>query len=437
MHFFRNSPLDDVLASIHLFLQHLDQLITQCLQPNTPDDCIAMLTRALLHMRYACSRGKSVQLAIAEQTNLGDAFSMLLTPSSSILSGRPAQLCFQMLVNACSGNAATQRLIWSTHKRTFFAVIDQPSHPHAELCRMIVYMMLLNDVPDTAEAKTLLKSIIAQYRAEIDAKTATIPEHLQFCLEYFCCHRRQMLPLYAPLDDHERVAFLQFTSDYLRQPADGDDAVEQRAVVSKDLVHYWCKEFKKKSDCVLKTEHSYVNSIHPREVYALLEVISTMSGHVDYAAQLAADNSLFLNAGTLLAAISALGQKSQNVFTPVSKLDQIAPNSRESAAIEGDISYDLKAMLVRVVANLAYRNERNQELAREMDILLAVLNCTSVDARNPLIKEWSVLAIRNLCDGCAENQAIIAGLMKVGDADNSDVVKEFNLEMGSMRIGEK
>lgn len=46
------------------------------------------------------------------------------------------------------------------------------------------------------------------------------------------------------------------------------------------------------------------------------------------------------------------------------------------------------------------------------------------------------MAIRNICEGNKENQAIVASLTKVGDADNSDILKEFNIEFGSMRIGE-
>lgn len=50
-----------------------------------------------------------------------------------------------------------------------------------------------------------------------------------------------------------------------------------------------------------------------------------------------------------------------------------------------------------------------------------------------MIKEWSILAIRNLCEGNAENQEIIRQLTKVGDT-KSDIIKELNLDLGSLRI---
>lgn len=51
-----------------------------------------------------------------------------------------------------------------------------------------------------------------------------------------------------------------------------------------------------------------------------------------------------------------------------------------------------------------------------------------------MIKEWSILAIRNLCENNLENQQIVRQLSKVGDAKNSDVLKEFNIDLGSLRI---
>lgn len=421
--------MDDKVAAVHGIAHFVPLLYTDVSIP----DRILLLAKMLQNLRHSCSIGPEIRRALASSDDLSCLHDLFTLPDSEFR--QPAKFGWQMLVNCCYDDVVSKRLVWGHHQQTILAVLDDPSNPHAELCRMVVHTLLVHDILNAEDTKAVLKLLIAQYRDECDRKSETLPEHLQFSLEYFGCRRRGFLPLYGSLTDHERVAFLQFIGDYVRgSPGDTDTSTEP---LSKDLVQYLCKEFKKKSDCVLKTAASYADSIHPREVYALLEVISALSGDSVHAALLAADSSLFLNVGCLLAAITSLGQKSENVFTPISKLGQIAPNSSEDATIERDISYDLKTMLVRTIANLAHRNAKNQELAREMDILLAVLNCTSVDARNPLIKEWSVLAIRNLCDGCPENQAIVRGLMKVGDADNSEVLKEFNLEMGSMRIAGK
>lgn len=51
-----------------------------------------------------------------------------------------------------------------------------------------------------------------------------------------------------------------------------------------------------------------------------------------------------------------------------------------------------------------------------------------------VIKEWSILAIRNLCEGNSENQKLIRQLNKIGDDNKSSVLKEFDSETGMMRI---
>lgn len=48
-----------------------------------------------------------------------------------------------------------------------------------------------------------------------------------------------------------------------------------------------------------------------------------------------------------------------------------------------------------------------------------------------MIREWSILAIRNLCEDNLENQKIIENLNKLGDAKNSIVTKRKD---GTIRI---
>lgn len=49
------------------------------------------------------------------------------------------------------------------------------------------------------------------------------------------------------------------------------------------------------------------------------------------------------------------------------------------------------------------------------------------------MKEWSILAIRNLLDNNAENQKLIHQLTQQGRVAN-DVVQEFQPENGFMRL---
>lgn len=186
----------------------------------------------------------------------------------------------------------------------------------------------------------------------------------------------------------------------------------------------------------MKTDTTYVDSIEPEVVITLLDIISTATGQDKYMALLKDDRSLFLNLGCLLQALHKIGKASDSIFSPIQKLDALVPTSNVNGDFEKDISYAMKTKLVKSLANLSHRNKRNQELAREMEIMISIFECTTADARNPLIKEWSILAIRNLCEDNPENQEIVRNLTKVGEAENP-LLKEMGLETGMLRIGKQ
>lgn len=181
---------------------------------------------------------------------------------------------------------------------------------------------------------------------------------------------------------------------------------------------------------------TYVESIDPQIVVSLLDIISIATSQEKYIKTLKDDRSLFLNLGCLLQALHKIGKSSGSIFSPIHKLEALVPTSNVSGDYEKEISYSLKTKLVKSLANLSHRNKRNQELAREMEIMLSIFECTNADARNPLIKEWSILAIRNLCEDNPENQEIVKNMTKVGDAENP-LLKEMGLEAGMLRIGKQ
>lgn len=207
-------------------------------------------------------------------------------------------------------------------------------------------------------------------------------------------------------------------------------------IINKALLKNISSEFKTESDCILKTVSTYVDSIDPQRVVAMLDIISSVTAQKKYQLFFEDDRSLFLNLGCLLQLIHKIGKKSDSIFSPIQKLDALVPTSNENGDFEKEFSYSFKTKLVKSLANLSYKCKRNQDLAREMEIMQSVFECTNADARNPLIKEWSILAIRNLCEGNLENQELVNSLTKVGDVANS-LLNEMGLESGMLRIGKQ
>ena len=88
-------------------------------------------------------------------------------------------------------------------------------------------------------------------------------------------------------------------------------------------------------------------------------------------------------------------------------------------------TFGMRRDLVGLIANLSFRNKKVQDLVREFDGIVLILNQCNLDSENPFIREWSLLALRNLCEDNVENQKVISSLKENEIPDN-----EFQKEMG-------
>ncbi|CAG9129849.1 hypothetical protein JYU34_010537 [Plutella xylostella] len=103
-------------------------------------------------------------------------------------------------------------------------------------------------------------------------------------------------------------------------------------------------------------------------------------------------------------------------------------------SVERHVAFGLKAALVRVLANLCWKNQANKRQMRELDVIPVLLDSCNIDARNPLIMQWVIFAIRNLCENCPENQEVIAKLTLQGPVDN-EVLKDMGLTLHVDALG--
>uniref|UniRef100_A0A0P4W0F0 Ataxin-10 domain-containing protein n=1 Tax=Scylla olivacea TaxID=85551 RepID=A0A0P4W0F0_SCYOL len=87
--------------------------------------------------------------------------------------------------------------------------------------------------------------------------------------------------------------------------------------------------------------------------------------------------------------------------------------------------------------NQQHQFSYSSKQVREMDGLLLILESSKFDARNPLIKEASIFALRNLLEGNLENQRCIGELRMEGVAENPGLAElgmQAVQEGGKVRI---
>ncbi|XP_050306129.1 uncharacterized protein LOC126743191 [Anthonomus grandis grandis] len=161
------------------------------------------------------------------------------------------------------------------------------------------------------------------------------------------------------------------------------------------------------------------------EVSRILELLAHLSSDDKYLPFLQNDKNLLINAGVLLINAHRLGKQKNNVFSPVQKLSEIQMPGDE---LRRNPVFGFKADLVRLIGNLCWKNKKMQDLAREAELIPVLLDCCNMDAKNPFIIQWAILAIRNLCEQNNENQTIISSLTQRGVV-SSEILEEFGLTL--------
>ncbi|KAJ3238268.1 hypothetical protein HDU81_008092 [Chytriomyces hyalinus] len=76
--------------------------------------------------------------------------------------------------------------------------------------------------------------------------------------------------------------------------------------------------------------------------------------------------------------------------------------------------YMMKVDAMKVLCTAAFKCRAAQDEIRRVGGIPVILNHCTIDDQNPFIKEWSVFAIRNLCEGNLENQRLIESMEVVG-----------------------
>ncbi|XP_055585846.1 ataxin-10 [Uranotaenia lowii] len=334
--------------------------------------------------------------------------------------------CLQLLANLCVQNKSNQETILKEFKDFLLKSIeDNTSYTNAST--MIVYNSFIYKSEIGLSAQELLEVLLANVEKN-RTDQSEVPEFVSIFLEYLMCESNEIVDQYDKISNEKRILFLHYLTEYIRYDN------RRNRPLTQDLFKHLLTNFKRKSDEILKTnEDTKMELGDVEEVFTLLALLSDCTCVEPYGSFLRQDGSLFLNMGCLLRLLQKRGKsEDENMFTPIQKVEEILKIRQGTSElnIEQEISFSLKSSLVKALANLSYKNKKNQNLAREMEIMSAILDCTNLDARNPFIQEWSILAIRNLCEENPENQQFIASLTKIGDAPNSSLTADFTTGTG-------
>lgn len=154
------------------------------------------------------------------------------------------------------------------------------------------------------------------------------------------------------------------------------------------------------------------------------------------------DGTMFRLASSISGSILLLSPSSENVtefkMTTTSlavqaliDLHSEAHDPKSSKLSSMNSVYGVRGTAIRVVALSCDRDKAIQDAVRKKGGLIPVLSALSYEKdvdRNPFLREWSIIAVRNLCHGNQENASEIANLELVDVQTSNDVLDRAGLE---------
>jgi len=194
-----------------------------------------------------------------------------------------------------------------------------------------------------------------------------------------------------------------------------------------DLLRFVTSEFKVRSTALFVTMKKSERDVDPREVMQLLELIVGSTKNPDFLGTvLQSDKSLLIDAVYLLRMVHEAGkQNAEGMFGIRPALEDVRDEERMAAT---QPVFGLKRDLVRLIANLVHEHRENQDEVREHQGVELLLDCSQADGKNPLIRQWVVFAIRNLCLGNLENQEVVRSIERKGKI-NADMMNDIGVQI--------
>jgi Spinocerebellar ataxia type 10 protein domain len=405
-----------------------------------PDDRASDLIRSL---RNECAQSAAIQQSIVSSESLlqvlFDAILLPLSASQNPLKNidelRP--LACQMLHNSAVGNSQLQQELWSVvspRAVDLLAVASQDSKFAFSACALIHVLSFgsvdrLSNVVCNGPLFAAFLNCCKNDRQNDDDDAISY-----LCLlvrrAFDCGIGADMMRTVGSSDDerdrlavfHAIDAFVdRWTSDERsrdRSLVRSDDGNDDAPLVADDVV-YLATEFRRRCNEAHKSsQESIALGGNSSLIVTMLHVLANITAHATNALrdQLKQAALVETSLGLLRIAKMAAGGASSSSSAAA------ASSSSASSA------YGFRRELVRIVANMSYRHRPTQDEVRILEGIPLLLDLCTLDGNNPFIREWALLAIRNLCEENIDNQRVIEAIKPIGVADPDGLRREFGIE---------
>jgi len=295
-------------------------------------------------------------------------------------------------------------------------------------------------------------NLVFQDQNRLDTKSRIFGSHIVNCLLRnqdsmveeclnFCLAMSKLLPTlfhqYQRGEEWSRSCLeLYFNSESYLQHLTSEQRVTMVDIIpcppTSDVLHLLISDFTYLTDVHLLTtgqESTVSGALEANHILSLTRFLASCSCRDESKLpQMMKNNkSLVINTFYLLKLIHQSAGVDENLtvlskLSDVMDLDETDPSNK----IVDSPTFGFKWKLIELLTNLVWEHPDNQTLVGELDGVALLLDCSQIDARNPLITQRVILAIRALTYNHAGNQSVLAGMEKLGAADG-DLLSELGL----------
>ncbi|KAK6632541.1 hypothetical protein RUM43_013309 [Polyplax serrata] len=387
------------------------------------------LIDAFRYLRNGCAGNEEFQSMLGENPELVPNVNSILREISrkDCVDDDNAILCLttalQFLGNFLVNNRKNQTTVWSICNDTLDKCLYVNNGKVQHCCLMILYNVFLGN-------PQILNSLTHSYEKVMEvAVSENFTEFAVFNIELFISSSSYMRNFYNQLSVNSRLVILE---EIQRLCEDRKGLYP----IPTDVLEILSKQFSKKADWILNKFKEDKDNLNVLEVVKILDVLVAFSNDDTnkrhYLEFMQKQVSLFIDLVSLLKAIHMLSREKGNIFTMETKISE----SNDFFNSQCSPTFGFKAALIRIIGNMSWRNRKLQSIIRDLEGIQTILDCCMIDAKNPFIMQWSILAIRNICEKNLENQQIIAEMTKKGFIDIK-LLKENGILLHSEEIDGK
>lgn len=170
-------------------------------------------------LKSSCARGSKFQNIIIDIPKLLSTLkSILLDEEANLDQYKSLKMnCMQLTANLCVQNEDIQKIVWNEMNSFILEKLRSPNSPYNNISAMITYNIFLSNNQDMMINSTMLLQYLLNNVSECSGSELKLNEFICIFLEHMITDYKDILETYKKLGDSERLTFLNYIIDFVKQ----------------------------------------------------------------------------------------------------------------------------------------------------------------------------------------------------------------------------